>query len=206
MIESFQNAILFNFEILCLVYSRDCITLHDIHKAMSPVSHQLDASHLKYDGPATSDYSSPTFPPSPPAFRFIDSHHGDSRNAKTIGSPVWAVNYDSSQLIHSPSFLAFQTYYDFKGELLQVLPPAKSSATSNQPGTENLAMSANGAPAAPDGPRRRLPCYNQIADAYVFQQTIDERLRRVNVSQSREDGLRLAGVQWIDSVRRALRL
>ena len=67
-------------------------------------------------------------------------------------------------------------------------------------------MSANGAPASADGPRRRLPCYNQVADAYVFQQTIDERLRRVAVTQAREDNLRLAGVQWIDSVRRALRL
>lgn len=66
-------------------------------------------------------------------------------------------------------------------------------------------MSANGVP-TPEGPRRRLPCYNQVADAYVFQQTIDERLRRVGVSQAREDNLRLAGVQWIDSVRRALKL
>jgi hypothetical protein len=40
----------------------------------------------------------------------------------------------------------------------------------------------------------------------VFQQTIDERLRRIAVTQAREDNLRLAGVQWIDGVRRALRL
>lgn len=155
---------------------------------------------------STASSSSSLFAPSPPAFRFPDTHHLDSSNAKTRASPVWAVNYDPSQLVHSPSFLAFQTYYDVNGEILQVLPPARASTTSVQSETEFRVMSANGAPALADGPRRRLPCYNQVADAYVFQQTIDERLRRVAVTQAREDNLRLAGVQWIDSVRRALRL
>ena len=72
--------------------------------------------------------------------------------------------------------------------------------------------STNGAPptpagtGAPRGRTRRLPNHVQIADAYIFQQTIDERLRRVGVTQAREDALRLAGVQWIDQVRKALRL
>lgn len=121
-------------------------------------------------------------------------------------SPVWAVDYDSSQLVHSPSFLAFQTYYDVHGNPLQVLPPARPPTSSVQSESNIRVMSANGAPVSANGPRRRLPCYSQVADAYVFQQTIDERLRRVAVTQAREDNLRLAGVQWIDSVRRALRL
>ena len=108
--------------------------------------------------------------------------------------------------IHSPSFLAFQTYYDVNGDILQVLPPARRSLSPGQGGAVTRGMSANGAPTLAEGHRRRLPCYNQVADAYVFQQTIDERLRRVAVTQAREDNLRLAGVQWIDSVRRALRL
>ena len=57
-----------------------------------------------------------------------------------------------------------------------------------------------------DGPRRRLPNYVQIADAYIFQQTIDERLRRVGVTEQREVNLRLAGVKWIDDVRQNLKL
>lgn len=77
-------------------------------------------------------------------------------------------------------------------------------------------MAANGAPPTPTGPAathgqpsqrtRRLPNHVQIADAYMFQQTIDERLRKVGVTPAREDALRLAGVQWIDQTRKALRL
>lgn len=77
-------------------------------------------------------------------------------------------------------------------------------------------MAANGAPPTSTGPAathgqpsqrtRRLPNHVQIADAYMFQQTIDERLRKVGVTQAREDALRLAGVQWIDQTRKALRL
>jgi hypothetical protein len=83
---------------------------------------------------------------------------------------------------------------------------------------ENLLrqMAANGAPPTPTGPAathghqgqriRRLPNHVQIADAYMFQQTIDERLRKVGVTPAREDALRLAGVQWIDQTRKALKL
>ena len=173
---------------------------------MHLVTEALDRWNLEGDVSPKISSSSSSLPPSPPAFRFIDTHHLDSRNAKTRVSPVWAVNYDSSRLIHSPSFLAFQTYYDVNGDPLQVLPPAKPTSVAAQGGSQKREMSPSGAPAAADGPRRRLPCYNQVADAYVFQQTIDERLRRVGVTQAREDNLRLAGVQWIDSVRRALRL
>jgi hypothetical protein len=172
---------------------------------MPPVTHEDEELHLREDTDLISPSRSPTFPPSPPAYRF-PSYGLESGNAKTRASPVWAVDYDYSRLVHSPSFLAFQTYYDVDGNPLEVLPQAKPSSIhlseiDSGPGI----MSANGAPTA-EGPRRRLPCYNQVADAYVFQQTIDERLRRVGVSQAREDNLRLAGVQWIDSVRRALKL
>lgn len=78
-------------------------------------------------------------------------------------------------------------------------------------------MAANGAPPTPTGPSataqsyapartRRLPNHVQIADAYIFQQTIEERLKRIGVTHAREDALRLAGVQWIDQTRRALKL
>lgn len=173
---------------------------------MHLVTKSDDSHPIQGDLLSITSSTSSLFRPSPPAFRFTNSQHLDSRNAKTFASPVWAVNYDSSQLIHSPSFLAFQTYYDVNGDILQVLPPARPVSTAAESESDSRVMSANGAPASADGPRRRLPCYNQVADAYVFQQTIDERLRRVAVTQAREDNLRLAGVQWIDSVRRALRL
>lgn len=77
-------------------------------------------------------------------------------------------------------------------------------------------MAANGAPPTPTGPAathghapprtRRLANHVQIADAYMFQQTIDDRLRKVGVTSAREDALRLAGVQWIDQTRKALKL
>ena len=55
--------------------------------------------------------------------------------------------------------------------------------------------------------RSRPPSYHiQVAKPYIFQQTIDQCLRDLGVSQTREDNIRLAGVQWIDNVRRALRL
>ncbi|KAK5039700.1 RNA polymerase II C-terminal domain kinase beta subunit [Exophiala sideris] len=52
----------------------------------------------------------------------------------------------------------------------------------------------------------RLPNYVQIAKSYVFEQEIQKCLRDTGVSQAREDNIRLAGVQWIDNVRRALKL
>ena len=57
-------------------------------------------------------------------------------------------------------------------------------------------------------PRRigPLPNYVQVARAYVFEQAIQNCLRDNGVSQVREDTIRLAGVQWIDNVRRALKL
>ncbi|KIW93504.1 uncharacterized protein Z519_06109 [Cladophialophora bantiana CBS 173.52] len=63
--------------------------------------------------------------------------------------------------------------------------------------------------AATGGPSRRygpLPNYVQVAKCYVFEQEIQKCLKENGVSQAREDNLRLAGVQWIDNVRRALKL
>jgi len=46
----------------------------------------------------------------------------------------------------------------------------------------------------------------QVAKAYVFEQQIQKALHDTGVSQAREDSIRLAGVLWIDNVRRALKL
>ena len=46
----------------------------------------------------------------------------------------------------------------------------------------------------------------QVAKPYVFYQAIEGCLHDLGVTQAREDNIRLAGVKWIDDVRRALKL
>jgi hypothetical protein len=163
-----------------------------------------DNSPYRVSSSSSSEISSPL------PYRFPTPYEPQLENAKT-----WAVDYDQSRMIHSPTSLSFLLYSDLDGNPLQVLPPrqdrprkqsySESDLTSDSDDNGDPGMSATNG--ASDGaPRRRLPCYNQVADAYVFQQTIDERLRRIGVTQAREDNLRLAGVQWINGVRRALRL
>lgn len=57
-------------------------------------------------------------------------------------------------------------------------------------------------------PRRNgpMPNFVQVAKSYVFEQEIQQCLKETGVSQAREDNMRLAGVQWIENARRALKL
>ncbi|KAJ4364521.1 RNA polymerase II C-terminal domain kinase beta subunit [Neocucurbitaria cava] len=50
------------------------------------------------------------------------------------------------------------------------------------------------------------PSYIEIAKPYIFQSRIDKCLRDLNMSDAKEDVVRLQGVAWIDQVRRALQL
>ena len=50
------------------------------------------------------------------------------------------------------------------------------------------------------------PSYIQIAKPYYSGQNLEECLSLTGVNEAREDTLRLQGVAWIDSVRKALRL
>ncbi len=52
----------------------------------------------------------------------------------------------------------------------------------------------------PYGPH---PSHIQIAKPYVFQQAVQEC---VGSSEAKDDGIRLQGVAWIDSVRKAMHL
>ena len=54
--------------------------------------------------------------------------------------------------------------------------------------------------------QRPMRNHIQLATPYIFQQNISDCLRQIGVAQTREDNIRLAGVLWIDNVRRALRL
>ncbi|KAK5072897.1 RNA polymerase II C-terminal domain kinase beta subunit [Lithohypha guttulata] len=51
-----------------------------------------------------------------------------------------------------------------------------------------------------------VPSHIQVAKPFVFQQAIEACLHDLGVTQAREDNIRLAGVQWIDNTRRALKL
>lgn len=50
------------------------------------------------------------------------------------------------------------------------------------------------------------PSYIEIAKPYVFQATIQECLAAAGVSEAKDDSIRLQGVTWIDSARKALQL
>ena len=58
-------------------------------------------------------------------------------------------------------------------------------------------------PAEQPGPH---PSYIQIAKPYVFDHKLQECLEAAGITEAKEDSIRLQGVTWIDSVRKALRL
>ncbi|KEF55172.1 uncharacterized protein A1O9_08826 [Exophiala aquamarina CBS 119918] len=73
-------------------------------------------------------------------------------------------------------------------------------------GNNNVATNTTTATIA--APRRNgpMPNFVQVAKSYVFEQEIQQCLKDNGVTQAREDNIRLAGVQWIENVRRALKL
>ena len=50
------------------------------------------------------------------------------------------------------------------------------------------------------------PSYIQVAKPYVFDQKIQDCLDTAGLSEAKDDSVRLQGIAWIESVRRALRL
>ena len=50
------------------------------------------------------------------------------------------------------------------------------------------------------------PSFIQIAQPYVFERTIRECMNAAGITEQKEDSIRLQGVAWIDSVRKALHL
>ncbi|KAH7371139.1 cyclin-like protein [Pyrenochaeta sp. MPI-SDFR-AT-0127] len=65
------------------------------------------------------------------------------------------------------------------------------------------------APTASPSERERVgphPSYIEIAKPYILQSRIQKCLSDVNMSDAKEDAVRLQGVAWIDQVRRALQL
>lgn len=50
------------------------------------------------------------------------------------------------------------------------------------------------------------PSYIQLARLYISEPKLQERLKATGTLESKEDAIRLAGVAWIDGVRKALKL
>ena len=50
------------------------------------------------------------------------------------------------------------------------------------------------------------PSYIQIAQPYVFEQKVQECMTAAGVTEQKEDSIRIQGVAWIDSVRKAMHL
>lgn len=50
------------------------------------------------------------------------------------------------------------------------------------------------------------PSYIEIAKPYIFEPKIKECLIGAGVSEAKDDSIRLQGVAWIDSVRKAMHL
>ena len=50
------------------------------------------------------------------------------------------------------------------------------------------------------------PSFIQVAKPYVFEHKIQECMTAIGVSEAKEDNIRLQGVAWIDSARKAMQL
>lgn len=50
------------------------------------------------------------------------------------------------------------------------------------------------------------PSYIEMAKPYIFEPKIKECLTAAGVSEAKDDSIRLQGVAWIDSVRKAMHL
>jgi hypothetical protein len=88
-------------------------------------------------------------------------------------------------------------------------PSRSFISASTDPPSPNMShsreMSQNGG--APNdtnvGPH---PSFIQVANPYIFQQQLQSSLTALGATEHKEDSIRLQGVHYIDSVRKALQL
>ena len=99
-------------------------------------------------------------------------------------SPVWYNEY--AHMLFVPTILNFISPFDGSHLCKNMAPVRDSDIDPSRTGPS--------------------PSFIQVAKPYIFEHTIQECLKLTGVTQAREDQLRLSGVQWIDSVRRSLRL
>jgi len=85
-------------------------------------------------------------------------------------------------------------------------PDMMNGAGETNSGSNNAAASTTTATIAPPKRNGPMPNFVHVAKSYIFEQEIQQCLKDTGVTQAREDSIRLAGVQWIENVRRALKL
>ncbi|RMZ89754.1 hypothetical protein DV736_g3000, partial [Chaetothyriales sp. CBS 134916] len=129
----------------------------------------------------------------------LDSLARNLSSIQALSQDPVASDHDSLLLHSSPMALA-------RAGAAKSRVPKSTRRQLDDKSKENKSMMSAATNGGTTDRVRRLPNYVQVADAYIFQQTIDERLKRVGVTQAREDSMRIAGVQYIDQVRRALKL
>ncbi|KAL5047021.1 hypothetical protein BDW71DRAFT_197086 [Aspergillus fruticulosus] len=91
-------------------------------------------------------------------------------------------------------------------ELGTFLEEIVKSDSRMAPEQKQDSKNASGSDVALPDPPPIHPSFIQVAKPYIFEQTIQKCLAAMGVNPLREESLRLQGVSWIDSVRRALNL
>lgn len=81
--------------------------------------------------------------------------------------------------------------------------PSEMSMAPATPRDNRNERAQNGGGAGGAGPH---PSFIQVANPYIFEQKIQDCLTALGSSEAKEDNIRLQGVLWIDSVRKALQL
>jgi hypothetical protein len=71
--------------------------------------------------------------------------------------------------------------------------------------SQSREMSQNGAASNENGVGPH-PSFIQVANPYIFQQQLQNSLNALGATEHKEDSIRLQGVHYIDSVRKALQL
>ena len=86
-----------------------------------------------------------------------------------------------------------------------LLPHVAPNMPPNHPASNGISSVTNPGPvpAAEVGPH---PSHIQVAKPFLFQQQLQNHLVALGINPTREDIVRLHGVQWINEVRTALQL
>ena len=57
-----------------------------------------------------------------------------------------------------------------------------------------------------NGPVGPHPSYIKIAKPYIFEHQVQRCMKGAGIAEAKDDSIRLQGVAWIDSVRKAMHL
>jgi hypothetical protein len=118
--------------------------------------------------------------------RVLDDDSDNTRAHSPLHEDVPELIYESDEEGARSRFNGFIVQADYAGEF--VMAPASAPETID---TDRV------------GPH---PSYIETAIPYISQATIQECLSAAGVSEAKDDSIRLQGVAWIDSVRKALQL